>query len=120
VAPISRFGSRTREIPLPDKPDLTVRDLFTAIHSFYNEIPVTLADMEHHEDDDDYCKAAVEDLKTGKPVRFFNLVGSRRNYTNGDGLDVPNRREPFSCSGCVRYEGLRALKKDQVEILLGS
>ncbi|MEW5310250.1 MAG: hypothetical protein WDW38_002066 [Sanguina aurantia] len=129
--PVERHGFQCRSIRLPV--ELTVRELFTAIHAFY-ATPVAANDLFGLSDPEfskrmlcndmfvDYVKQARAALAAGKRVTWSDLLGPRDVLFQEDipySCEAANRRDPFECRGLVRYEGITQ-RRNRVYLVLGS
>lgn len=105
--PVERFGDGTRVVSMPAH-DLTVRRLLGALHAFY-AAPLTAADVQGLDmDGSDYAQDVAAALCEGQRVTWADMLGVRPEPP-GTG---ERRRGPLSCSGRVRYEGLRMERPD--------
>jgi hypothetical protein len=132
--PLDRYSEVSRKISIPT--DINVRQLLEAIRAFYDR-DVELSDLtEHDPKGGPYTEAAIDDLKCGKKVTWVHLMGCPeymdpselmppdlaelwRANNNFNPAETTHRRDPFSCSGLVRYEGLR-LYAGKLMLCLGS
>ncbi|MEW5310255.1 MAG: hypothetical protein WDW38_002071 [Sanguina aurantia] len=122
LLPVERYSYGGRFITIPVQ--LTVRQLFTAIHAFY-DTPVKAEELRGHDigrygSGAGYLEGALEGLAAGRRVTWLDLIGSRDASFGGEySTETAKRRFPLSCSGCVRYEGIR--KQDNfISLSLGS
>lgn len=108
--PVERWGSRGQHRTLSLPAQLDVLAFFTALHAFY-DTPITSADLADHDPRSDesgvpYVSSALSRIAAGERVTWSDMLGVRNLYTAGSGPDTANRRQPLSCSGSVRFEGI--------------
>lgn len=100
---------------------VTVRKVIESIYGFYNaEINEEFKDylINRYRDHDHYVEKVIEKLNDNQSVKWLELIGI-------DYMVIPpknnERRHWASCSGHVRFEGLRETDQENVyEICLGS
>lgn len=111
--PVERYGDVYRMITLPER--LTVRQFFTAVHAFYDS-EIVHDDLRDHDLTIThgvlYARNALINISKGRRVTWSDLLGQRDAYW-------PRAASRESCSGCVRFEGLRKKGRDLV-LVLGS
>lgn len=119
--PVERYGDVYRMIRMPVRQ--SVREFFTAVHAFY-DTAITREDLKEHDlaitHGVMYCRNALINLARGNRVTWSDLMGHRAAYwPSTSGGETHHRRGAYSCSGCVRYEGVRTKGRDLV-LVLGS
>ena len=94
---------------------LDVRGLLEKIYEFY-QTPITVRDIaDRKRDKDDYIIDVRKKLAKGERVVWADLIGCS-GYLPGS---TENRRHPFSCSGLVRFEGIK-IEGNKIVLALGS
>jgi len=105
--PVARYGTAYRTIDCSKCEN--VGQLLSTIHAFYKTV-IGDADIVDRIADvnagmDDYLKDVRANLSKGVVVTWANLIGSSE-YMKGDET-TKDRRCSLSCSGLVRYEGIK-------------
>ena len=118
--PVARHEDISRTIKLPR--DLDVCGLLSRIHAFY-QTPITSLDIADRDKDpsDGYLEDVRKMLDKGERAVWADLLGSSSYGPGCGGSDgsTNKRRHGFSCSGLVRFEGIR-VEDNKLLLILGS
>lgn len=114
--PISRYYNR-QFVDIKVSTPYRISNLLNDIYKFYNQqIKTRKAFLElSSEKNSCYYQKILEKLKKKEKVRYFELLGNTHVFG-----DIDPRRNPHSCNGLVRYNGLRKYDDDVYELKLSS
>jgi hypothetical protein len=114
--PISRYYNK-KFLDIEVSTPYRISDLLHDIYEFYNQQIKTRKALFQLSSEKNSCyyQEIVNKLQRKEKVRYFELLGN----TNVFG-DVNPRRNPHSCNGLVRYNGLKKIDDDVYELKLSS
>lgn len=111
--PTSRYKMHHHVLEI-DNILITCRQFLSTIREFYMS-PITKYDIAY-DDHSSYAAEARENIKKGRHVRRLDLIGSDFDLEE----ESLKRRSTFSCSGAVRFEGVKKIRNSLYEMVVGS